>query len=158
MSINKAPRPRARTHGLIVQELDDETLVYDQQRHRAHCLNITSSLVWKSCDGTRTVREIATHLSAEMNVLVSDEIVVVAVDKLASRHLMAEAERLTGRSGPTRREVLRRIGIGVAVAIPVITSIVSPHAAQAATCLPSGATCSTSAQCCSGVCNITTCA
>ena len=40
-------KPRARTEGLVVTELPDELLVYDLERHRAHCLNPTAALVFK---------------------------------------------------------------------------------------------------------------
>ena len=37
--------PRARQDELVVEELPDETLVYDLKRHKALCLNRTSVLV-----------------------------------------------------------------------------------------------------------------
>src|SRR5207248_2525045 len=37
-------RPSARQDRLVVQELSDEVLVYDLDRHRAHCLNRAASL------------------------------------------------------------------------------------------------------------------
>ena len=40
--------PRARTSELIVKELPDETLVYDLANDKAHCLNHTAALVWKT--------------------------------------------------------------------------------------------------------------
>jgi hypothetical protein len=43
--------PQARTEGLTVRELAEETLVYDKERHKAHCLNRTAACVWKHCDG-----------------------------------------------------------------------------------------------------------
>jgi hypothetical protein len=139
--------------------MQDETLVYDEHNHRAHCLNASAALIWKSCDGTRTISEIANQVSRELDVPVTDEIVLNAIDKLSRRHLMTEPSRPSvRRSALTRRQVLRNLGRGAVVAIPVITSILAPHAAQAGTCLPSGATCSTSAQCCSGVCNVNVCA
>ena len=47
--------PAARTSGLVVRELAEETLVYDEERHRAHCLNRTAALVWRHCDGKTPV-------------------------------------------------------------------------------------------------------
>ena len=43
--------PRARRDGLVIRELNGELLVYDLERHRAHCLNPTAALVFKQCDG-----------------------------------------------------------------------------------------------------------
>ena len=41
--------PAAREARLLVRELAEEVLVYDEEGHRAHCLNRTAALVWKSC-------------------------------------------------------------------------------------------------------------
>ena len=61
-------KPRARTEGLVVRELPDELLVYDLERHRAHCLNPTAALVFKHCDGRRSVAQIARILRRELDV------------------------------------------------------------------------------------------
>ena len=45
METTRALMPRARQDELIVEELQDETLVYDLQRHKARCLNRTAALV-----------------------------------------------------------------------------------------------------------------
>ena len=55
--------PRARTDGLVINELTDEVLVYDLKRDKAHCLNAAAASVWKQCDGRTTVAEIARRLS-----------------------------------------------------------------------------------------------
>jgi hypothetical protein len=55
--------------------------------------------------------------------------------------------------GMSRREAVKRIGLGAAIALPVIVSITSPTAAHAGSCLPSGASCGAPIQCCSGICN-----
>jgi hypothetical protein len=154
MGIAQELRPTARRKGLIVQTLPDETLVYDRDRCKAHCLNRTASLIWTRCDGTQTTAEIAEQLSRELKKQVSEEMVLVAVAKLSRRHLLRDRFPVTG---VTRREALRKLGAGAAIAIPVITSIVAPRAAQAATCLPSGSSCSNSAECCSGLCNNNVC-
>ena len=48
---------RRREDGLIVREVDGETLVYDRRRHKAHCLNRAAALVWRQCDGTTSVAD-----------------------------------------------------------------------------------------------------
>jgi hypothetical protein len=149
--------PEARTEGLVVQHLTDEVLVYDQDRHKAHCLNHTAALVWKQCDGRSSVKEIASKLSLEVDREVEAEVVWLAVEQLSKTHLLKERVGMS-REGASRREVMRRIGIGAAVALPVVTSIVAPKATQAANCRLAGAACTASAQCCSGVCNAGTCA
>jgi hypothetical protein len=150
--------PEARREGLVVQHLTDEVLVYDQDRHKAHCLNHTAALVWERCDGRSTITEIASKLSLETRTEVEQEVVWLAVEQLSKTHLLkGRAVSELGDAGVSRREVMRRIGIGAAVALPMVTSIVAPKATEAANCRTSGQSCGNSAQCCSGVCNSGTC-
>src|SRR5262249_13807665 len=65
--------PNARTEMLTTQELADEVLVYDMQRHRAHSLNRTAALVWRHCDGNTPVAEIAQRVQQELGTSVTDE-------------------------------------------------------------------------------------
>ena len=62
----KPMKPQVRKDGLVVKELPEEMLVYDLERHRAHCLNQTAALVWKHCDGQTSAKEIATLLKKEL--------------------------------------------------------------------------------------------
>src|SRR6185295_3397514 len=150
--------PRARQEGLLVQEMPDELLVYDLVRHKAHCLNETAALVWKRCDGKTSVEQMVRLLKTERDSAAEESMVWMAFDQLAKAHLLqGEARTWSGASGVSRREVIKRIGAAAAVSLPLVTSIVAPRAVQAATCLASGAACTSNAQCCSLLCS-TTCA
>ncbi len=59
--------PQMRAHGLVVDDLPDEVLVYDLDRHQAHCLNRSAALVWRACDGHSDPAEIARRLTAELD-------------------------------------------------------------------------------------------
>jgi Coenzyme PQQ synthesis protein D (PqqD) len=160
MKQNEERAPRARREGLVVQELADETLIYDRDRDKAHCLNQTAALVWKYCDGNTTVPKITRRLERELNAGSIDEKVVwYALDQLSNDHLLDESIAPPAiLAGMTRREMMRALGVAAVVAVPLVTSIVAPTPAQASTCLPTGASCTSSAQCCSGLCNAGTCA
>jgi hypothetical protein len=83
------------------------------------------------------------------------DLVWLALDQLRKSKLLADDPEVTAqltRRSISRREIIRRIGVGAVVALPLITSLVAPTPAQAATCVPSGQPCTTSAQCCSGLC------
>ena len=151
--------PEARRVGLVVQELSGEVLVYDRERNKAHCLNSTAARVWGYCDGKTSVAQIARAIEGEINAPVDEDVIWLAVEQLSKTRLLQEGAKLPEhKSGLSRREVMKRIGLAAAVALPVVTSIIAPSAAQAANCLPSGSACTASAQCCSGLCNVTTCA
>lgn len=146
-------RPRARAAGLVVRELADEVLVYDLESHKAVCLNKTAALVWRSCDGQKSVRRIARDVAALTGEAVPEELVWLALEQLGRDRLLdARVSRPASFAGMTRRELIRRLGLAAAIALPVVTSIVAPTPAQAASCLPTGAACTVSAQCCNGVC------
>lgn len=51
--------PVRRNAELVVQERDNETLLYDMKTHKAFCLNETSSLIWEHCDGKTNADEFA---------------------------------------------------------------------------------------------------
>ena len=159
MKNNQEPiLPAAREDELIVQEMAEEVLVYDQRRHQAHCLNETAALVWRSLDGASTASDIAARLSRQRGVTIESAMVQLAVEELRRNGLLHGPVAANGKSGLSRREMMKRVGIGAAVALPVVVSIVAPNAAQAANCLTSGQPCTSSAQCCSGLCNAGTCA
>src|SRR5437763_9240292 len=100
--------PRAREEGLLVQELPDETLVYDLNRHRAHSLNRTATLIWRHCDGRTTAAEMAALLQRELNLPADEEVVWMALRRLGRAHLLQE--RITPPADAlrySRRELVR---------------------------------------------------
>lgn len=125
-------KPQARASGLVIEELDDELLVYDLERHKAHCLNSTAALVWRHCDGKTGASEIANRLRKEAQIPIDDEVVWVALRRLGKANLLSE--RVTPpkafEAGSSRRDLLKKLAL--AGGLSVIT-IVSPTAAQAAT-------------------------
>lgn len=146
--------PRARTEGLVIQTLPDEVLVYDRDRDKAHCLNQTAALVWKYCDGKTTVPSMARRLERDLNTeRVDEKVVWYALDQLGKDHLLEEIvvpPALLG--GMSRREMVRVLGVAAVVAVPLVTSIIAPTPAQAATCFASGQACTSGSQCCSTTC------
>jgi hypothetical protein len=125
-------KPVARRTGLVVRELPGEVLVYDTESHRAHCLDRTAGAVFRHADGTRTVGDLAAILGTGEG---GDEVVRATLASLAEAGLLAEADAKTA-PGLTRREVVRRVGIGAAVLVPAVVSVLAPTPAEAAaTCV-----------------------
>jgi len=150
--------PEARRDGLVVQELSGEVLVYDRKRNKAHCLNSTAALVWEHCDGKTSVDQIARAIARHLEAAVDENVIWLGVEQLSKSRLLRERAILPEQEvGLSRREVIKRIGLAAAIALPVVTSIIAPTAAQAANCLPSGQACTSAAQCCSGLCPAGTC-
>lgn len=137
--------PLARRDGLVVKTVDDELLVYDLERHRAHSLNALAAAIWRACDGRRPAAEVAAAVRTETDSRVTDAAVEYGLASLGRARLLAGGER--PRSGPTRRQVLG--GLGTA-AIPLVLSIVAPTAAHAQSCAGVGDPCINGSSCCNG--------
>jgi hypothetical protein len=141
-----------------VQELSDELLVYDLECHRAHCLNRAAAHVWRSCDGQQPVRQIAASLSAELKAPVDEQVVWSALDQLERARLLEERlARPRALPKLSRRELVGQLSLAAIIAAPLVTTILAPRAQAAASCVASGGSCTTSVQCCSGVCNEPVC-
>ena len=152
----RAYSPRARSDGLIVRHMADETLVYDERCDRMHCLNRSASLVWARCDGAQSVMEIARGLAADLDGPIGEDVVWYALARLDHDGLLTEPLPVR-QPAMSRRALMTLAGVGALLTIPAISSIAVPTAAQASSCLGTGASCAAGAQCCSGVCSSGVC-
>ena len=84
-------RPDARREEILLEELGDELVIYDLQRHRVHQLNRTAALVWRCCDGHKTVAQLRKILQKEVSPAANDAIVYSALDRLGKAHLLRQA-------------------------------------------------------------------
>ena len=160
--------PKSREEEIVVQRADGEVLIYDLRSNKALCLNETSSLVWDACDGSRDRNEIRSYVSSKSGKEVNDDLIWLALDQLKKEELISFETNIEPRfDGMSRREVIRKIGIGSMIALPVIASMVAPQAAYAISVCPTsnppgcpttgggrapGCLCSGNGNCTSGTC------
>ena len=138
--------PMARKDDLVVEQVADEVLVYDQRNDQAHCLSSAAGQVWRACDGTMSQAGLAAELKLEPDT------VARAIEELDSCGLLDRGPD----SGVTRREVTSRMmKVGAAAAsAPLIYSVLAPTpalAASEASCFkicPSGCGSCSNAGCC----------
>ncbi|MGB7210098.1 MAG: PqqD family protein [Pyrinomonadaceae bacterium] len=123
--------PIARKTGIVIQEVPEEVLVYDLDTNKAHCLNQTAALIWKSCDGSNSISDIAKHVESLAGSNVSDDFVWLAIDQLNENNLL-EQDIKANFNGLSRRDVIKKIGLSTMIAVPVIASLVAPQSAIAA--------------------------
>jgi hypothetical protein len=142
-------KPVARKNGLLVRDLADEVVVYDQERHEAHCLNRTAAVVFRNADGQRSIGDLATLLTTDAGPE-AEGLVEMALGQLGEAHLLEGAPPPVPDAGLARRDAVKRVGIG-AVLLPLVTSILAPSPAEAA------ATCLVGAGACAGQPNGTPC-
>src|SRR5687767_759092 len=79
--------PTARQSGLVVQEMPDEVLVYDIESNKAHCLNRSAALIWRSCDGTNSIADIVKQFETSGG-RVTEDFVWLAIDQLNETGLL----------------------------------------------------------------------
>jgi hypothetical protein len=84
---------------------------------------------------------------------VHKDVVLLALSQLEEIHLLEQREAVPNSfAGMSRRQMARSLALTAAVALPVITSILVPRPAQAATCIAPGQPCSPVQLCCTS-CN-----
>ena len=74
--------------GFQLEEMEDESLLYHDKMKKSIYLNVSATVIWKLCDGTRSIKEIIALLNgayAESGVDVAGD-VEATVEKLASEH------------------------------------------------------------------------
>jgi hypothetical protein len=149
--MKKEIRPVARKADLVIQRAGDELLIYDLITNKAFCLNEPSAFVWELLDGDRTGADFEKAIASKFGSSVSEEYVDYAIGELSSHGLLENYEPFPA-DAISRRQMIRRIGAASAVAIPVVASLVAPHAIHAQTCVANNGSCTVSAQCCSNCC------
>jgi len=155
--MNSRKHPLTRKTELVEQQLNGELLIYDLTINKAYCLNGTATLVYQFCNGKNSVAEISNLISKKMNQPVPEDLVWLALDSFKKDNLLEQSEQFEiNFNNLSRRQVIRRIGFGSMVMLPLISSLVAPTSAQAQstgpTNLPLLAACSASSQCTSGNC------
>ncbi len=151
--MNNKTNPISRSNGLVIHEMPGEVLVYDLDSNKAHCLNESAACVWKYCDGSNSIAEIARQFESNGKGKVTEDFVWLAIGQLNENKLLQT--RITPRfQGQTRRQVLKNIGLATMVALPFIASIIAPSNALASV---SACVCTSNAQCLLPRCNSTNC-
>jgi hypothetical protein len=123
-------QPLARSEGLMIEQVGAETVVYDTESGGAHCLSPIAAAVFAAADGSSRVEELVEVAASTTGDAVSLDEVEVALAELDERRLLAPPP-----AGMTRRAMMRRTAAATAAvsAVPMVTSIVTPAAAQTRT-------------------------
>jgi hypothetical protein len=149
-------KPEIRKNDVVIQQLENELLIYNLKDNKAFCLNRNSAMVWQLCDGTKSISEIAELMSKDLKMSISEDFVWLAISDLRKEGLVEVESNQPFLEGKSRREVIRKIGFASMITLPVISSLVAPRAVDAqSSCLILGQTCTfnnnTQSNCCSGL-------
>ena len=135
-------KPKARVSDLVIQDSGKELLIYDLKTNTALSLNETSSRIWQRCNGKREAADICSYLEESDSVYVNQDLVLLAIRQLSDADLLAAKMPDSDKSKRvSRRKLLRQIGAGSAVALPIIYSIVAPQAGAAGSIASGGSSC-----------------
>lgn len=104
--------PLARHDGLLEERVGEELLLYDQDRHTAHCLSPIAACVWRHCDGEHDLIDLAVLAG------VSEDLVADALHELREKDLLDSEPALMQDTlpGESRREAIGRVARYGAVA------------------------------------------
>lgn len=123
--------PKRRTDRLAVQPIADETMLYDEDVHKAYLLNPVAAAVWNACDGVSTPAQIAAATTLTLQRPITKEIVDFTLSELRRDNLLQPNEALLLLPAIERRQMLLRLGKAAALLIPIIAVVATPPAAQA---------------------------
>ena len=70
--------PLARTEGLTIEEVEDEVRVYGETSDVGCVLNETAAIVWRSCDGKRTLKDLVAVVSEQLGTPADEDMVLMA--------------------------------------------------------------------------------
>jgi hypothetical protein len=131
--------PFALTTGFTAEEIDGGGLIiFDEQGEQVLGLNRSAALVWRSCDGNRSVSDLVEVLTAELGEQADRDQVLIALDELEKHGLIDSGyeRRDPNAARLSRRQFIRRVGIAAAVAVgvvPVVHSLAVPSPAAGST-------------------------
>ena len=125
-------KPLARKTDVFVEKLPKEVVLYDKTNNKAHCLNKTAAAIWESCDGTRTVDDLAQLVEAKLGAPTNREVVLLALQELEKAGLMEVGASVIPDAGFTsRREAVGKIALaGTALVATIIAPAPAAHASS----------------------------
>lgn len=119
--------PKIVSHA-VVTEVANELLVYDAKTQTAHCLGEIGLIVFKSCQQSSTRQEALAALQA-LSLADAEAVLEETLSLLAEKSLLENSDS----KGFDRRRFLA--AAGVAVALPVVASVLAPLPSQAVSCV-----------------------
>lgn len=83
----KPKAPFGRKENLVIQEVENEILIYDLKKNEAFCLNETSAFIWKMCDGKNSTTDISQAVKKKFKTNVDNGLVWLALDQLKKNEM-----------------------------------------------------------------------
>lgn len=124
--------PRARSDGIVVEELGNELVAYVEATQTAHGLSTDAASVWRQCDGRSSAADIARRVGLD------EALVENALDELSGAELLEEPEGISRRALYKRTAKLGAAALGAPLIYSVAIRPSSAHASTPPCSCPSG--------------------
>jgi hypothetical protein len=123
-------KPSARKTNIFVENLPEEVVLYDKSNSQVHCLNKAASAIWESCDGSRTVDELARIVAAKSGTPPDRQVVLQALAELDKADLLEGGRgKIAEAAFTSRREAVGKIALaGTALVATIIAATPAAHA------------------------------
>jgi len=123
-------KPLARKSDIFVENLPQEVVLYDKSNNKVHCLKETAAAIWESCDGTRTVDDLAHIVEAKFGPPSDRHLVLQALAELEKADLMQAGSGIVSDVELTsRREAVGKLVMaGSALVATIVASAPAAHA------------------------------
>jgi hypothetical protein len=123
-------RPLARKSDLYAENLPEEVILYDKSNNKVHCLSKTAAAIWESCDGTRSVDDLAQIVEAKLGAPTDRKVVSLALAELEKAELLEAGSGIVLDAALTsRREAVGKIALaGTALVATIVASSPTAHA------------------------------
>jgi len=124
--------PLARRSDLFAENLPEEVVLYDKTNNKVHCLNKVAATVWESCDGTRTVDDLAHMVEAKFGARSDRKLVLQALEELEEAGLLEAGSGIDSEVESTsRREAVGKLVMaGSALVATIVASAPAAHASH----------------------------
>ncbi|WP_254172999.1 PqqD family peptide modification chaperone [Planktothrix pseudagardhii] len=127
--------PVARTENLLLQDIGNELIIYDQDNNSSHCLTPLAVRVWELSNGQNTVNDIAKKLEKEFNLPGNSDVdmrglVWLTLEELERYSLIKEYLRQPATNviaGMSRRQAIKTAtlvgGFAIGSMFPAVKSL-----------------------------------
>ena len=82
--------PHARDTNLTVNDVNGALMVHDLEHQRVHRLSRAAAVIWRHCDGSHTVEDLARILRRELQIEADPEVVWLVLNDLEQAHLLRD--------------------------------------------------------------------
>jgi len=146
-TMNAIP-PQARSAKLLIQTVGDELVIYDRRSLHFRRLNRTAAVIWRHCDGRRSVADLVALARAELDApKLPARVVEQALAKLEKTDLLREVLARSRRAAPPSRRSARGRCL-LSAHVPVVASILAPTPLMTASGeVGAGSPCETDSDC-----------